>query len=109
MARKVTTTLTCDQTHPQETEGTETIGFSFGKDAYETDACGEHADAFRARLAPFIAAARAVTLTAAPRPRTARDRVTSADMRAWCREKGYNVSDRGRIPVAYVEEYKNTH
>jgi hypothetical protein len=43
----------------------------------------------------------------APRAgRTARDRVDNAAIRAWARENGYTVSDRGRVPAIIVAAYR---
>jgi hypothetical protein len=43
----------------------------------------------------------------APRAgRTARDRVDNAEIRAWARENGYTVSDRGRVPANIVAAYR---
>jgi hypothetical protein len=42
----------------------------------------------------------------APRAgRTARD-VDNAEIRAWARENGYTVSDRGRVPATIVAAYR---
>jgi hypothetical protein len=43
----------------------------------------------------------------APRAgRTAGDRVDNAAIRAWARENGYTVSDRGRVPAIIVAAYR---
>ena len=43
---------------------------------------------------------------AAPAGRTASSRERSADIRAWAKDQGITVSDRGRISASVAEQYE---
>jgi hypothetical protein len=91
MAQKVTVALIDDlDGSPAE----ETIRFGFEGAEYEIDLSVKNARAFRKQLAPFIEHAR----TAATRQR-------SGDIRAWAKDQGIAVSDRGRIPARVLDQY----
>jgi hypothetical protein len=49
--------------------------------------------------------------TRVPRPkrRTAANRQHSADIRAWAKRSGTEVSDRGRIPAQVITRYEASH
>src|SRR5204862_3584163 len=78
----------------------ETVRFGLGGTEYEIDLSTKNATAFRRQLAPFIEHARRVGRGQRRRPgRTAPSRERSADIRAWAKDQGITVSDRGRIPA----------
>jgi hypothetical protein len=84
----------------------ETVRFAIGGTGYEIDLSTKNATAFRAQLAPFIAHARRVGRGPRRRPgRTLSSRERSADIRAWAKEQGIEVSERGRIPASVAERY----
>jgi nucleoid-associated protein Lsr2 len=65
------------------------------------------ANAFRRQLAPFIEHARKVGRGQRRRPgQTASSRERSTDIRAWAKDQGITVSDRGRIPASVAEQYE---
>jgi hypothetical protein len=67
----------------------------------------KNAWSFRAQIAPFVEHGRKVGRGPARRAgRTAAGRQRSGDIRAWAREHGIAVSERGRIPVSVVEQYQ---
>ena len=84
----------------------ETIRFAFGGTEYEIDLSSKNATKFRKKLAPFIEHARK-TGRGQPRrpPRAAASRQRSGDIRAWAKEHGVAVSERGRIPASVLEQY----
>jgi Lsr2 len=43
------------------------------------------------------------------RPSQARSRDRSSEIRAWAREHGYQVTERGRIPATIIEKYEATN
>jgi nucleoid-associated protein Lsr2 len=99
-----------------------TISFGLDGRAYEIDLSDENADALRDSLASFIAAARkSGGSAAAPRSRTQKmttisgpaprplDREQTAAIRAWARQNGHHVSDRGRIAKTVVEAFQAAH
>ena len=85
----------------------ETVRFAFGGAEYEIDLNKKNARRFRRQLAPFVEHAHKAGQ--GPRRRAARrapDRERSAAIRAWARQQGIAVSDRGRIPAGVSERYK---
>jgi hypothetical protein len=60
----------------------------------------------RKQFAPFIEHARKAGRGQPRRPgRTAASRQRSGEVRAWAKENGIAVSERGRIPASVVEQY----
>jgi hypothetical protein len=83
----------------------ETMRFSFAGAEYEIDLSTENASRFRKQLAPFVTHARAASRGRRRPARPASTRQRSADIRAWAKNQGIEVSDRGRIPVSVIERY----
>jgi hypothetical protein len=83
----------------------ETVRFEVGGTQYEIDLNKKNAKAFRKQLAPFVEHARRAG-RGPRRPRTSSSRQRSGDIRAWAKEQGITVSDRGRIPANVVEQYR---
>lgn len=85
----------------------ETLRFSLGGKDYEIDLNTKNASLFRRQLAAFVDHARPAGAGQPRRPtRTASSRQRSAAIRAWAKEQGIDVSDRGRIPTSVVEQYQ---
>jgi Lsr2 len=85
----------------------ETVRFGLGGSEYEIDLSAKNARAFRKQLAPFIEHARKAGRGQRRRSaRTRSSREHSGDIRAWAKEQGITVSDRGRIPASVVEQYE---
>ncbi|GMM95574.1 Lsr2 family protein [Microbacterium sp. MTN4-26] len=89
----------------------ETVLFSLDGTAYEIDLTDANAAAFREILAPYVDAARRVSggrgggsSSSAPRRRKAGQDYGA--VRAWAKENGYQVSDRGRVPATVLEAYE---
>jgi Lsr2 len=85
----------------------ETVQFGFGGAHYEIDLSKKNARKLRKELAPFIERARKAA--AGPRRgtvRTASARHRSSGIRAWAKQQGIPVSDRGRIPASVVAQYQ---
>jgi hypothetical protein len=103
MAQKINVVLEDDLTGgPAE----QTIRFAFDGTDYEIDLNAKNAAAFSKKLAPFIEHARRAGRAPSRRPgRTAANRQRSGDIRAWAKEHGLAVSERGRIPVSVAEQY----
>lgn len=92
----------------------ETVLFSLDGIAYEIDLTEENAAALRDALAPYIGAARSVSTRSSagngggrPRRRTGQQDYTA--IRAWAKENGHSVSERGRIPASVLEAYEAAH
>jgi hypothetical protein len=103
MAQRVTVALEDDlDGGPAE----ETVRFAFGGSDYEIDLSKKNARAFRKQLAPFIEHARKAGRGQPRRPaRTAASRQRTGDIRAWAKDHGIAISERGRIPANVVEQY----
>ncbi|MGP3536400.1 histone-like nucleoid-structuring protein Lsr2 [Microbacterium sp. RD1] len=91
----------------------ETVLFSLDGVAYEIDLTESNAASLRAALAPYIDAGRSVSRTASA-PSNGRKRRRSnqqdyTEIRAWAKDNGYTVSERGRVPAAVLEAYDAAH
>ena len=104
MAQRVTVALEDDLDGGRADE---TVRFGFGGSDYEIDLSKKNANTFRKQLAPFIEHARRSGRGPARRPvRSAASRQRSGDIRAWAKDHGIAVSERGRIPASVVEQYQ---
>lgn len=109
MAQKVQVLLVDDL---DGSEADETVSFGIDGSSYEIDLSSSNAKRLREELAPFIEAARRVpSRRSAPKikQRTVLSRERSAQIRAWAQQQGKQISERGRIPKAIVEEYEAVH
>jgi hypothetical protein len=104
MAQKVTVALEDDlDGGPAD----ETVRFGFGGTDYEIDLSAKNAQAFRKKLTPFIEHARQAGRGPARRAaRTSAGRQRSGEVRAWAKDHGLAVSERGRIPASVIEQYQ---
>jgi Lsr2 len=85
----------------------ETVRFALDGVEYEIDLSKQHARAFRRELASFLIHARRAERGRRRRPaRSSSGRRHSGDIRAWAKEAGIQVSDRGRIPASVVTQYQ---
>lgn len=109
MVRKVNVLMVDDV--DGETEATETLAFSLDGTTYEIDLSAEHADELREALAPFVSVARTVGKVKGKGSgkRQAQDGPKPAEVRAWAREAGHELPDRGRIPSEIVDAYREAH
>jgi Lsr2 len=84
----------------------ETVRFGLDGSDYEIDLSKKNANAFRKQVTPFVEHGRRAgrgQRRRGARPSSARER--SGDIRAWARDNGIAVSDRGRIPASVAEQY----
>ena len=112
MAQKHVVTVVCDLPHGGEVEGTESVSFAFDGTAYEIDLCADHAKELREQFGAYTEHARKVAGGAAARRRRTRNgpsRERSSEIRAWAKETGHQVSERGRIPASIIAEYEDAH
>jgi hypothetical protein len=99
----------------------ETVAFGLDGAAYEIDLSEANAAKLRDQIAPWMTAARKTGGRRARRTSTSpdgrRSRASSgpsspkqlAAVRAWARDNGYQVSDRGRVPARVRDAYKQAH
>lgn len=98
----------------------ETIRFSIDGSSYEIDLNAEHAEELRETLGHWIGHARQVggrpSRTRRPASRSSARRgaapgrqPSTQEVRAWARQQGIPVSERGRIPASLVDAYLAQH
>jgi hypothetical protein len=104
MAQKITVALEDDlDGGPAD----ETVRFGLGGSEYEIDLNKKNAKTFRKQFAPYIEHARKAGRGQRRRAvRTSSARERSSDIRAWAKDQGIAVSDRGRIPASVAEQYQ---
>jgi hypothetical protein len=98
-------------------EADETVSFSLDGVEYEIDLSEKNAAGLRDALAPYVGSARKTKggrgsggsggRRGGRRPKG--NDPSPADMRAWARENGYTLSDRGRVPAEVREAYLAAH
>lgn len=96
-------------------EAIETLVFGLDGATYEIDLNAKNAKRLRDSVAKFVDNARRVPR--AGTPSTAKLRVTEVRhsrehlqaVRNWARRRGYDVADKGRVPVAVMDEFEATH
>lgn len=93
----------------------DTISFSYRGTDYEIDLKAANAKKFDDALKKYIDSARKVGRTRSgggrSRPGTGsgRSKEDLAAIRHWLRQKGHEVSDRGRIPQPLIDEFDKAH
>jgi hypothetical protein len=90
----------------------QTVLFSLDGIAYEIDLTEGNADALRDAFAPYVSAGRAVSGTRSRRSgarSTGTGRRDLAAVRAWAKDNGHKVSDRGRVPATILDAYDAAH
>ncbi|QPL05291.1 MULTISPECIES: histone-like nucleoid-structuring protein Lsr2 [Actinomyces] len=92
-------------------EATQTITFALDGVSYEIDLNDEHAAALRESIEEWSSKARRIA--GRRTPGTRRRRSSSAGetqrIREWARERGMEVSDRGRISAEIRAAYEKAH
>jgi hypothetical protein len=116
MAQRVNVNLVDDI---DGSEAAETVTFGLDGVQYEIDLSSDNADKFRDVLAPYVGHAR----RSGGRRRSgggggrsngsssssSRSGASAADIRAWARENGWDVPDRGRVSAEVREAYDAAH
>ncbi|WP_030163731.1 histone-like nucleoid-structuring protein Lsr2 [Spirillospora albida] len=91
-------------------EADETVAFSIDGASYEIDLSGANAKKLRDSLQPFVEKSRkAGTGVRRRRQRGASSRERSAEIRAWAKNNGIKVNERGRIPATVIEQFEAAH
>ena len=111
VAQKVSVTFACDYDEKEIPDGEHmTRAFSLDGRDYEIDLCEKHSQKFDEAVKRFADKARKVSSRMSrPKRRTAAHRQRSADIRAWAKRGGIDVSDRGRIPAQVIQKYDASH
>lgn len=89
------------------TEADEMVRFALDGQPYEIDLTTGQAEGMRAELAVYVEHARRVSRPKAGQYRAKKNtgRTDLPDIRQFARDRGYDIKDRGQIPVRIVEEY----
>jgi hypothetical protein len=111
VAQKVSVTFACDYDSKEIPDGEHlTRSFSLDGRDYEIDLCEKHSQKFDETLTRFAEKARrATSRVSRPKRRTTAHRQRSAEIRAWAKRNGIEVSDRGRIPAQVISSYEESH
>lgn len=92
----------------------ETVLFSLDGNAYEIDLTDQNAKALRDAFARYIGVARGVSSGRGrssggggsdSRTRRRSGQTDYRPIRAWAKDNGYKLSDRGRVPAAVIEAF----
>lgn len=103
MAQKVSIVLVDDI---DGTDAEETVSFALDGRDYEIDLNSKNAAKLRDALAPYLGHARRAG--GRKRGRTGGG-PSPADIRAWARENGFDVPDRGRVSQQVKDAYVAAH
>ncbi len=89
------------------------VSFGYKGTNYQIDLSESHLQEFEKALEPYISSARRVVAAPATnRRRTSSPKYAGVDpkkVRAWAVEQGLEVSSRGKLSVAIIEQYKAAH
>ncbi|THE19004.1 Lsr2 family protein [Kocuria rosea] len=89
-----------------------TLTFTLDGRDYEIDLSTTNAEKLREALRPFAEAGRKATRgggARSTRPRASSSDPDTAKIRAWAKENGHEVSDRGRIHQSVKDAYYAAH
>jgi hypothetical protein len=106
MSRNVSVVITDDL---DGSEGADTVRFGLDGVNYEIDLSDSNRSRLEGDLAPYIAAARRPSRDSRRRTSRASSSVDRAAVRAWAREAGLNISERGRISAEVIRQYEAAH
>jgi hypothetical protein len=100
-------TLFIDDIDGGEAEGT--VRFALDGTEYEIDLSASHSQELHTALTKYVDHARKVGGTARRATRGTRRNASAIDttaVRAWAKDHGVDVKERGRIPADVVEQYR---
>lgn len=106
MARKVVITMVDDL--DGRSAAAETVWFAIDGVTYEIDLSQANADDLRASLDRWIPFARRVHGRRRPKASSTESPAETKVVRAWARQNGHAVPQRGRIPSKIVAAYQAT-
>lgn len=113
MAKRLVTELIDDLDGRLLGDGGSTVQFGLDGKQYEIDLSRDNAEHLRNTLASYVQAARPAGKAAATGRRgravTGSARSDLSAIREWARGRGYQVSDRGRVPLHVIEAYDAAH
>jgi len=106
MAKQTITVTRCDF---DGSEGAQTVRFGLDGREYEIDLSAKREKQIREALAPYLDKARKAGVPPRTVSRSSGNRIaatkSTADVRQWAMEQGYEVSERGRIRADIIAAY----
>ena len=92
-------------------EADETVTFALDGKTYEIDLNAKNASKLRSALEPYLKNGRRTGRTSGGRKSRSSSSGSSdtAKIRAWAKEHGYEVNDRGRVPANIREAYEKAN
>jgi nucleoid-associated protein Lsr2 len=108
MAQKVNIVLVDDI---DQSDADETVTFGLDGKEYAIDLNTKNARSLRDALAPFVAHGRSVSGRSGRRStsKAAASGTAPSEIRAWARENGFDVPERGRVSAEVREAYASAH
>ncbi len=107
MARRVITHLVSDLSGAEIADGAgETVAFSYRGSSYEIDLTSKEAAAFDKAIATYVENATKTSRRRSSSRAASTNGYDAKVVRAWARDSGIDVPERGRIPLAVVEQYR---
>ena len=106
MAQKVNIVLVDDI---DQSDAEETVSFGLDGKEYVIDLNAKNARALRDAIAPYVAHARPVTGRGRRATPKAAAGAAPAEIRAWARDNGFDVPERGRVSAEVREAYAAAH
>jgi len=105
MVSKVAVVVTDDIDGSPEAE---TVKFGLDGTTYEIDLGEANRSKFNAAFAPYIEAGRRISRTRTPSSasRSSAPKVDNMAVRAWAKERGLHVSERGRLSAEVLRQYE---
>ncbi len=108
MAQRVEIEITCDRVAPGHGGEVESLDMTLGGTQYQIDLCVKHRKPYSDLLEMVTVDGRRVSARGRPQSATRKQpgRATrNAEIRAWAKAQGIDVSARGRIADEVVQKY----
>ncbi|MFD9905664.1 Lsr2 family protein [Streptomyces sp. NPDC059063] len=94
-------------------EADETVTFALDGKSYEIDLTTANADKLRGLLEPYLKGGRRTGGRSGGRGKsraaTSGGSENTAQIRAWAKDNGFEVNDRGRVPASIREAYEKAN
>ncbi len=106
MAQRVNIVLVDDI---DDSDAEETVAFGLDGKEYAIDLNAKNAKKLRDALAPYVAHGRSVSSRGGRRSAAKSSGAAPSEIRAWARDNGMDVPERGRVSAAVREAYAAAH
>ena len=106
MAQRVNIVLVDDI---DDSDAEETVTFGLDGKEYAIDLNAKNARKLRDALAPYVAHGRSVSGRGGRRSAAKASGAAPSEIRAWARDNGMDVPERGRVSAAVREAYAAAH